>query len=100
MEGPPTSKKAQKWARSLTEAIVLQTIEDIWLPDRNEESMAFFIGDSFTDCAEILGLTHYERRKILELVRIARMSSVAMAGLLTANDASRGIMRRYACLKN
>ncbi|MEJ2695139.1 MAG: hypothetical protein P8013_00675 [Candidatus Sulfobium sp.] len=58
-------------SKDLAELIILQAIEDIWMPGRKRESMEFFNGDGFIDCADILGLSLHERQKVLEFVRIA-----------------------------
>jgi hypothetical protein len=38
--------------------------------------MQFFNGEGFLDCADMFGMSLYERRKILELVRTGYVSTV------------------------
>lgn len=60
-----------EWARHLAEAIILQAIEDVFCSGREEESMEFFKGEGFTDCADVIGMSLYERQKILCLLEKA-----------------------------
>jgi hypothetical protein len=54
--------------RSLAEAIILQSIEDLWDSRHKDESMEFFRGEGFKICAEIAGLNTSKQLKILRLL--------------------------------
>jgi hypothetical protein len=56
------------WEKSLAEAIILQSMEDLWSPEYRRESMDFFKGDGFKICAEIADLNINKQSKILHLV--------------------------------
>ncbi len=42
--------------RNLAEAVILQSIEDLWDPEHLERSKDFFNGDAFDLCSELAGL--------------------------------------------
>jgi len=65
-----------EWARRLAEAIILQAIEDVCIAEREKESMDFFRGDGFTDCADVIGMSLYERQKVLNIVEKASRHSM------------------------
>ena len=54
----------------LAEAIILQSIEDLWEKSRLERrgSFAFFLGRGFHIWAELAGMTPVDRRTLLSLV--------------------------------
>ena len=54
--------------RSLAEAVILQSLEDLWNPVYGNESKEFFEGDGFKIFAEIAGLTSLKKYKIVHLV--------------------------------
>lgn len=55
--------------RNLAEAIILQSVEDLWDAKQKGDCLTFFCGESFGMCAEIAGMTEYEQTMMLQLVR-------------------------------
>lgn len=55
--------------RGLAEAIILQSLEDLWSIQHREGSIRFFGGAGFGIAAEMAGLGFNERLKILGLVK-------------------------------
>ena len=53
---------------SLAEAIILQSLEDLWIPEHREESECFFCGEGFSICAEVAGLHHNKTSGILNQI--------------------------------
>ncbi len=54
--------------RSLAEAIILQSLEDLWNPSYEKESRRFFEGDGFKIYSEIAGLNLLKKKKIIHLI--------------------------------
>jgi hypothetical protein len=54
--------------KSLAEAIILQSTEDLWVPSHRGESQDFFKGDGFRICAEIAGMNSTKRYRFLHLI--------------------------------
>ena len=54
--------------RSLAEAVILQSIEDLWNPARKRESLLFFKGEGFRLYAGIAGINNAKRRSLLEML--------------------------------
>ena len=54
--------------RSLAEAVILQSLEDLWNPSYREESREFFEGSGFKMCAEIAGMDSMKQHKILYIL--------------------------------
>ena len=54
--------------RNMAEAIILQSIEDLWDKDEREECIKFFSGENFRTCAAIAGLGTIEQIKILRIL--------------------------------
>jgi hypothetical protein len=54
--------------KNVAEAIILQSIEDLWDKKCKEESVSFFKGEAFNACAEIAGLTASDRKKLLAMI--------------------------------
>jgi predicted alpha-1,6-mannanase (GH76 family) len=54
--------------RNLAEAIILQSVEDLWDAKQKGDCLTFFCGESFGMCAEIAGMTEYEQTMMLQLV--------------------------------
>src|SRR5512143_3025437 len=52
-----TGHVANGHARRLAEAIILQSIEDLWNPVCKKGSLMFFQGDGFALCSEIAGIS-------------------------------------------
>lgn len=75
---PGRKEAARQPLRGIVEMIVLQAMEDIWLPYGKRESLEFFSGGGFSDCADMLGMGPSERVKVLEFVHEACMCTVRM----------------------
>ena len=56
-------------AKKLAEAIILQSIEDLYDVRHRTGSVDFFTGESFHTCARMAGLGTGEKLKVLNLVR-------------------------------
>ncbi len=54
--------------KSLAEAVILQSMEDLWNPSHRDESKVFFKGDGFKICAEIAGMNSIKQNKFLHLL--------------------------------
>ncbi len=54
--------------RNVAEAIILQSIEDLWDKKWKKESVLFFRGEAFNACAEIAGLGASDRKKLLAMI--------------------------------
>jgi len=54
--------------RSLAEAIILQSMEDMWNTAHRNESLQFFGGEGFDICAELAGLGPDEQKKIIGML--------------------------------
>jgi hypothetical protein len=55
-------------ARILAEAIILQSIEDLWNPMCKRESLMFFEGDGFVLCAEITGISYIKQLAMFRML--------------------------------
>jgi len=55
-------------ARSLAEAVILQSIEDLWNPVCKRESLMFFEGDGFELCSEVAGLSYIKQLVMLRML--------------------------------
>jgi hypothetical protein len=65
--------------KELAEAVILQSIEDLWDKDRKEACGFFFCGQGFSFWADAAGIKIPDRRKLLSLV----MSSLTQGGSFT-----------------
>jgi hypothetical protein len=54
--------------RNLAEAIILQSVEDLWDAKQKGDCLTFFCGESFGMCAEMSGMNTYEQAMMLQLV--------------------------------
>jgi|WetSurMetagenome_2_1015567.scaffolds.fasta_scaffold08349_3 hypothetical protein len=54
--------------RHIAEAIILQSIEDLWDGEQREECVLFFRGSDFHLCAEIAGITGSDKDKLLTMI--------------------------------
>lgn len=59
---------ANSHARSLAEAVILQSIEDLWNPVCKKGSLLFFEGDGFVLCSEIAGLSYIKQLAMLRML--------------------------------
>ena len=55
--------------KGLAEEIILQSIDDLWVKHHNEDCIAFFKGERFSDCAEMAGMTTSDQIRLLNLVK-------------------------------
>jgi hypothetical protein len=60
--------KKTRVLKNLAEAIILQSLEDIWSPAFNKESRDFFSGKGFKICSEIAGLDAIRQLKVINLM--------------------------------
>ena len=56
------------WEKSLAEAIILQSMEDLWNSDYRKESVEVFRGDGFRICDEIADLNINKQFRIIHLM--------------------------------
>ncbi len=54
--------------RVLAEAIILQSIEDLWDGKEKADAMKFFDGDGFVACAELAGMNFFEQLRLYNMV--------------------------------
>ena len=54
--------------KSLAEAVILQSIEDLWSPSHRNDSKDFFEGDGFIICAEIAEMNSKIQFQFLNLL--------------------------------
>lgn len=54
--------------KRLSEAIILQSLEDFWSPYYRDESIEFFSKEGFNICSEIAGLDTASQSKIIHLL--------------------------------
>jgi hypothetical protein len=65
--------------RSLAEAIILQSIEDLWNPVCRRESLMFFGGEGFVLCSRIAGISYIKRLEMLRMLSYAGPKKVSAA---------------------
>jgi len=53
--------------RKLAEAVILQSLEDLYDPRHRAESVDFFSGEGFHICARMAGLCPKDKLKVLKL---------------------------------
>ena len=53
--------------KSLSEAIILQAIEDSWIEEERERCITFFTGEEFNICAGMAGMNYHDKLKVLNL---------------------------------
>ncbi|MEW6571845.1 MAG: hypothetical protein AB1390_11875 [Nitrospirota bacterium] len=58
-----------KGLSNLAQAIILQSIEDLWDDKHRNDSRTFFGGEGFTICAQMSGMKAVERIRLLNLLR-------------------------------
>lgn len=56
--------------KSLAEAIILQSMEDLWEPSHRQHSLDFFSGEGFEICSGMAGLTESECQEIFKLLNL------------------------------
>lgn len=60
---------SRKRLAALAEAIILQTLEDLWSKAHKKKSLAFFTTEGFHICAEMAGMKMADRLRLLRLLR-------------------------------
>jgi hypothetical protein len=55
--------------RNLAEAIILQSIEDLWSKTHQKESIEFFTGEGFRHCADMADMSVVDRLRIIRMLR-------------------------------
>ena len=63
-----TGHAANSHARSLAEAIILQSIEDLWNPVCKRGSLIFFEGDGFVLCSELAGISYIKQLAMFRML--------------------------------
>lgn len=58
-----------QWRKRLSEAILLQSLEDLYSKQHRMDALRFFNGEGFSICASIMGLNHEESQKIFDIVK-------------------------------
>jgi hypothetical protein len=66
-----TSRAADSHVRSLAEAIILQSIEDLWNPSCKKGSLLFFEDAGFALCSEIAGIRYIKQLAMLRMLAYA-----------------------------
>jgi len=59
----------QEKIRALAEAVILQSMEDLWSKNKRRESIEFFTGDGFSLCADMAGMKIVDRLRLLRMLR-------------------------------
>jgi hypothetical protein len=62
-------RSRQRKLRALAEAIILQSIEDLWSKTKRKESIAFFTGYGFSLCADMAGMKVVDRLRLFRMLR-------------------------------
>jgi hypothetical protein len=55
--------------KNLAEAIILQSIEDLWSKTHQKESIEFFTGEGFRHCADMADMSVVDRLRIIRMLR-------------------------------
>jgi len=72
----------------LAEAIILQSIEDLWDEKQKEDSIRFFDEEGFSICAEIAGMGLFEQLRLYNMVnRITKSEGKKVKKSLTLTAA-------------
>ena len=78
-KGKAAGHAANGHARRLAEAIILQSIEDLWNPVCKKGSLMFFQGDGFALCSEIAGISYIKQLAMLRMLAYAGPKQVYAA---------------------
>ena len=71
-----TDHTAKSQARTLAEAVILQSIEDLWSPVCKRGSLLFFQGDGFILCSELAGISYVKQIVMLRMLADAGQKNV------------------------
>jgi hypothetical protein len=66
--------------RNLTEAIILQSVEDLWDEALKNECLTFFEGEGFDICACIAGIKSSDRLRLIDIIRSSTGISIGTKG--------------------
>jgi hypothetical protein len=67
---------AKNQVKKISEAIILQAVEDLWLPAYKKGSVDFFNGEGFVICAKLVDLGLYEKLKLIQLINKAAQKNL------------------------
>lgn len=67
-EATHNNREVFMWEKDLAEAIILQSMEDLYIPEYRKESIEFFRGEGFKICAEVADLNMNKKLSILHYV--------------------------------
>ena len=59
----------RKRLASLAEAIIMQSLDDLWSPTQKGKSIAFFTGEGFDICASMAGMRIIDRIELFCILR-------------------------------
>jgi hypothetical protein len=62
-------KKESRSIKALAEAIILQSIEDLWSSTHKKGSIEFFRGQGFNQCADAAGMNVLDRLRLIRMLR-------------------------------
>ncbi len=54
--------------KELAEAILLQSMEDLWIDEARSNCIDFFCGEGFHICSEMAGMSSDDKAKLLNMV--------------------------------
>ena len=63
-----------EWTKKLSEAILLQSLEDLFSGRHRLEALKFFAGEEFKVCASIIGLSAEDNKRLFEIVKSSRIA--------------------------
>jgi len=55
--------------KNLSEAIIVQSVEDLWSPTHKKDSTDFFMGEGFRLASEMAGMSAVDRLRLLLMLR-------------------------------
>ena len=82
-------------AENLAEAIILQSIEDLWDESQRDGCIAFFTGEDFTMCARIARMSLSDQVKLLNMVS-GLISELRKDARETRKEAAKDFGDRYS----
>jgi hypothetical protein len=62
-------EKEGRGLKALAEAIILQAMEDLWSKAHKQQSIAFFKGDGFRQCADAADMSVIDRLRLIRMLR-------------------------------
>jgi len=77
-----------QWVKKLSEAILLQAIEDLYSKQHRTDALKFFNGEDFDICASFIGLTNKESQKIFNIVKESRVIKQFIPAVATRSGAA------------